>query len=80
MDMKFFFIQIGIFLVLVMGLGLISKMVGKNGLYVLLAIGLGAVLFTVFTTNDFGDRTFLYVLLFGALSVASIVRFMVKKA
>ncbi|MGG3914470.1 hypothetical protein [Rossellomorea vietnamensis] len=78
--MKFFFIQIGIFLILAIGLGLISKVLGKNGLYVLLAIGLGAVLFTVFTTTDFGDRTFLYILLFGAISIASVVRFMVKKA
>ena len=78
--MKFFFIQIGIFLIVAMGLGLMSKMLGKNGLYALLAIGLGAVLFTVFTTNDFGDRTFLYVLLLGAVSLASIVRLIVKKA
>lgn len=78
--MKFFFIQFVIFLILLTGIVFISKMSGKNSLYALLAIALGALLFTVFTTNAFGDRTFLYVLLFGVVSCVSIVRFIVKKA
>lgn len=51
-----FFCQIGIFLLLVVGIGFTSKLLGKYSLYFLLALTFTALIFAVLNTNDFSNR------------------------
>lgn len=56
LEFFFFFCQIGIFLLLVVGIGFISKLLGKYSLYFLLALTFTALIFAVLNTNDFSNR------------------------
>lgn len=55
-SLEFFLAQIGIFLLLVVGIGFTSKLLGKYSLYFLLALTFTVLIFAVLNTNDFSNR------------------------
>lgn len=77
-SLEFFLAQIGIFLLLVVGIGFTSKLLGKYSLYFLLALTFTALIFAVLNTNDFSNRPFLYVVLFGTVCLASMIKLMIQ--
>jgi hypothetical protein len=79
-SMGFFLVQIGIFVLLLAGIGLSSKVLGKYSFYFLLTLTLTALTFTILNTNDISDRPFLFVMLFGIVCLVSIIKLMIKKA
>jgi hypothetical protein len=77
-ELGIFLAQIGIFLLLVVGIGFTSKLLGKYSLYFLLALTFTVLIFAVLNTNDFSNWPFLYVVLFGTVFLASMIKLMIQ--
>jgi hypothetical protein len=75
-----FLTQVGIFGLLLVGILFASKLLGKYSFYFLLALTLIALFFAIYNTSNFGSRPFLYVILFGMVSIVSIIKLMIKKS
>jgi len=74
-----FLIQFGIFILLLVGLRLASKKIGKNNIYFFIAISTIVLAFVLLNTKEFGDRTFLFVIFFGAVCIVSIIKLLIRE-
>ncbi|MEI5907020.1 hypothetical protein WAK64_08115 [Bacillus spongiae] len=74
----FFLTQIVVFGLILIGLFFVTKVAGKYSLHYLFSLTLATLFFIIINTNNFGDRPFLFVILFGLVCLASIIKLMRK--
>jgi hypothetical protein len=77
--MTFFVIQLLIFVVLFIGIGIVSKLLGNNNLYFFLALLLLVTVFaTVTNVGNLTDRYFIYIMLASTICIVSIIKLILK--
>jgi len=69
-----FFIQIGIFIFMALIFFFIAKGFGKYGVYFLIAITIGSLVFALIYSKDLKDRYLWLVILFGITSLSGVIR------